>query len=123
MSGRFTQMRVWNVIAWALPTLLLLVAIGSCVVHEWSSASALADYSAHAALTDEILRQLAAIKSGQPYPASLSDLPLTFPDGGGPSMLSRFEYTSSGAACTVRTVLRGKSVVRMFPADSQKSPD
>ena len=64
------------------------------------------DYSAHAALSAEILSNLVFIGySDQPFPRALSDLPLRFPDGGNASLLRRFEYSVSGTNCTVRTRL------------------
>ena len=77
----------------------------------------LADYSAHAALTEEIFDDLSAIPSGQPYPPSLSDLRLEYPDGGDASLLNRFDYQSNGGSCTVSTVLRGEKIERSFPEE------
>jgi len=82
-----------------------------------------ADYSAHAALTKEICLLLAAVPPGQAYPESLTDLHLTFPDGGDHSLLERFEYNSKGTSCTLKTVLtwdgRDAEVIsRSFPVDA-----
>jgi hypothetical protein len=61
------------------------------------------DYSAHAALNAEIQSNLVFLSySHGPFPRSLSDLPLRFPDGGDSALLSRFEYSSSGTSCTLR---------------------
>jgi hypothetical protein len=103
------KMAVWAIV------LLLLIVPGILLARTWFQAAAAADYSAHAALTKEIVDQLAAIPSGQPYPSSLSQLRLTFPDGGDTSLLKRFEYRSDGASCTVRTVLGKEEFVRSFP--------
>jgi hypothetical protein len=89
----------------------------------WSDAAAAADYSAHAALNKEICNYLAAVPAGQPYPESLSELPLTYPDGGDASLLERFEYRSTGTSCTLKTVLEWggtdrEVIVRSFPADA-----
>lgn len=91
----------------------LLVA---AVVREFRNAFWLADQSAMAALDKEIGDQLAAIPPGQDYPASLSELPLTYPDGGNSDLLTRFQYTSAGDTCSYRTSIFGKEVVRSFPA-------
>ena len=62
------------------------------------------DYSAHAALAEEIRSNLVFLSySHAPFPRSLSDLPLRYPDGGDSSLLRRFDYSSSGTNCTVRT--------------------
>jgi hypothetical protein len=104
--------------------ILLLLALGLGI---WMCANTLrqadeaADSSAHAAFTQEICDQLAAIPMGTPYPAKLTDLSLTFPDGGDSSLLNRFEYSSNGASCTLKTVLVGGSmrreIVCNFPED------
>ena len=101
---------------WAVLLLVLLVPILGAV-NLWYEASAAADYSAHAALRKEIDDQLAAIPIGQPYPSSLSELRLTYPDGGDASLLNRFEYRSDGASCTVSTMLGGEKVERSFPEE------
>ncbi len=85
-------------------------------VNTWRDAAWTADQSAQAALDKEISDQLAAIPPAQSYPDSLSELDLTYPDGGDSSLLSRFEYYSNGQSCSVRTELWGKEVVRIFPA-------
>ena len=96
----------------ALIPLLLLAVAALRTIHEAHMA---ADYSAHAALTAEIEHRLAAVRQGQIYPDSLSELRLTYPDGGTTSLLNRFIYRSTGTSCTVRTVLHGAEVVRSFP--------
>mgnify|MGYP001436990208 CR=1 FL=1 len=93
-----------------------LLILGGLVVNTWLDAAWAADQSAQAALDKEISDQLAAIPPGQSYPDSLSELDLTYPDGGDSSLLTRFEYLSSGQSCTVRTVLWGEEVVHTFPA-------
>jgi hypothetical protein len=108
---------------WVTP-LILALGIGTCLcVAELRRASAAADYSAHAALTKEICLLLAAMPPGQPYPESLTDMALTFPDGGDDSLLQRFEYHSTGTSCTLKTVLKwdeanSEVFTRSFPADS-----
>jgi hypothetical protein len=94
---------------------LVVIYVGVQVANTIQSAAAAADHSAHAALTEEIFALLAAISNGQPYPESLSELPLTFPDGGGRSLLSRFDYRRTATGCTARTTLRGEEFVRTFP--------
>ena len=60
--------------------------------------------SAHSALTAEIVSNLTFISSSErPFPGSLSELPLRYPDGGDSSLLSYFSYSSAGTSCTVRT--------------------
>ena len=93
---------------------LLLVGLAAIGWTQWRRAAEAADYSAHAALTKEIFDQLAATPPGQ-YPETLSQLPLTFPDGGDPSMLERFAYTSKGTSCTILTVLGENVIERSFP--------
>jgi hypothetical protein len=105
---------------WVIP-LVLVLGIGIWLIAvELRSVARAADYSAHAALTQEICDQLAAIPSGTPYPEKLSDLSLTFPDGGDDSLLDRFEYRSNGTTCTLRTELvwngtKRRVIVRTFP--------
>ena len=95
--------------------LLVLGVISYRAAQTWLSARAAADHSAHAALNMEIQDQLAAIPPGAPYPASLSDLQLSYPDGGDERLLERFEYKSNGATCTLKTVLDGETIERSFP--------
>jgi hypothetical protein len=62
------------------------------------------EYSAQAALASEIQSNLVFLHyNGTAFPHSLSELPLRYPDGGNASLLNRFQYTSFGTACTVRT--------------------
>jgi len=95
--------------------LLLSVSLGIAAAILWWEVDAAADHSAHAALTKEICDQLAAIPRGQSYPESLSQLRLTFPDGGDASLLKRFAYRSNGTNCTLVTRLGGEQVLRSFP--------
>ena len=106
MTPRDKKSAVWGV---------GLVLVGIPVVMILREAHMAADYSAHAALAAEIEQQLAVIQPGQPYPDSLSQLRLTYPDGGSTSLLSRFAYHSTGTNCTLRTVLGGEEIVRSFP--------
>ena len=101
--------------------LLLVLVAGYQVAMTFRRAAELADHSAHEALASEILEKLAAVPAGQPYPASLSELQLTYPDGGDASLLSRFSYHSTGTSCTVETKLRpdGEGFVRRFPEDAE----
>jgi hypothetical protein len=111
---------------WAIP---LIVLLGACAW--WIGGSILvakqsADYSAHTALTQEICEQLAAVPSGEPYPESLTELQLTFPDGSDHSLLESFEYHSTGKSCTLKTVLGANEnyrrvIVRSFPDDAEKT--
>jgi hypothetical protein len=110
-----------RVAPWAIAVIAAL-AIVSCVVPVWLEAKTAADYSAQAALNKEICDLLAAVPPGQLYPAALSELPLTFPDGGDALLLKRFEYHSTGKTCTLRTEFawhEPRVSVRSFPNDSQ----
>ena len=80
--------------------------------HESDLASQL---SAQNALCVEITQQLAAWPTGKPYPDSLSQLHLTYRDGGDASILELFEYHSNGTNCTLRTRLGTPEFVRSFP--------
>jgi len=99
----------------AMVLLILLLSSGVCVFLSFRRADQAADYSAHWAVTAEIERQLAAVPRGQRYPDSLSQLRLTYPDGGSTSLLSRFTYSSTGTSCVLRTVIKGREIVRSFP--------
>jgi len=80
-----------------------LVVFGVIMFRQMRGAS---DYSAHAALAAEIQSNLVFLShSGSPFPRTLAELPLRYPDGGDTSLLRRFEYSSSGTGCTVRTRL------------------
>jgi hypothetical protein len=88
-----------------------VIAVGLSFFHQSKTA---ADHSAHAALTAEICERLADTPDGR-YPASLSLLRLSYPDGGSTGLLARFAYRTTGTSCTVRTILRGEDFVRSFP--------
>ena len=94
-----------------MAAIYLAVMIASAV----NEARAAADRSAHAALAAEIFKQLAAIPSRQEYPNTLSDLALTYPDGGDHSLLERFDYQRTSTGCTVRTTIGGTETVKSFP--------
>jgi hypothetical protein len=112
-------------IAWSVAfgmIFLVLIGLGLYVLGI-KPANRAADYSAHAALTDEIHDQLSAVPRGQPYPNSLAEMMLTFPDGGDASLLKRYEYTSDGITCTLKTVLswdddHRKVIIRSYPDDA-----
>jgi hypothetical protein len=114
MGDKSKQSDIGKYALW-LVLLLVLGFIGFAAMQTWLEALAAVDYSAHAALNKEIQDQLAAIPPGEPYPASLSDLELSYPDGGDEGLLKRFDYQSNGASCTVKTVLGGKTIERSFP--------
>jgi hypothetical protein len=114
MNNNHPERRPFKFVPWAM-ALMLLIVFGSWAANEWFAAAAAADHSAHAALAQEICEKLAAVPQGQAYPNSLKELHLSFPDGGDPSLLNRFEYRSTGRSCTVGTVLRGEKIVRSFP--------
>jgi hypothetical protein len=102
MTAHSKKRSVW------VAVLLLFVSFGIAAVILWRGPDAAADHPAHAALTKEICDQLAAIPPGQAYPESLSQLSLTFPDGGDTSLLSRFNYRNNGTNCTLETRLGGE---------------
>jgi hypothetical protein len=101
--------------AFTVGVIVLVVGLGVVVTKLSRRAHLLADHSAHAALTAEISEQLEAIPKGQSYPAALSELRLTFPDGGDSSLLTRFTYQSAGTNCTFRTRLGDRDILRSFP--------
>lgn len=101
----------------------ILVAVALAVVGAWALLAIgrafgevrwTVEQSAVAALDREISDQLAAIPVGQLYPATLSELVLTYPDGGGEELLSRFEFESTGERCGYRVSIFGKEVDREF---------
>jgi hypothetical protein len=95
--------------------LLALLALGGAAIQIRYKARVAAADSAHAALTQEIFDRLEAIPPGHAFPASLSELPLRYPDGGSAALLNRFTYHSTSTNSTVRTVLRGEEFKRSFP--------
>jgi hypothetical protein len=95
--------------------ILLLLGLGVAAGILLHQARTAADYSAHAALTKEICDQLAAVPPGSSYPESLSQLRLTFPDGGDATLLKRFSYHCNRTNCTLQTRLGGEEIVRSFP--------
>lgn len=101
-------------IARALVFTLLLVC-SAIAIDLWRQVRSAADLSAHSALTAEICNQLASVTRGQRYPDTLSQLALTYPDGGNASLLRRFDYHSTDTHCTLRTVLHGRDLVYSFP--------
>src|SRR5688572_26624795 len=109
MKIRSTMIGVWVFV------LLLVVGLAAAAIKLFRQADYWADYSAHAALTAEFSDLLAAIPAEQIYPTSLSQLQLTFPDGGDASLLARFTYSSDGTSCTVRTVLHDREFARSYP--------
>jgi hypothetical protein len=114
MSGQPQQMSVSAKRVWLM--FLAFLLIDACLLaNAFRQRSRALYYSAHAALIKEICDSLGAIPIGGRYPGSLSELKLTFPDGGDSSFLQRFHYTSSGTNCVLRTRLNGADVVRSFP--------
>lgn len=99
----------------SLLAILLALVLVSWIVSEFRHASWTAEQSALAALDKEISDQLSAIPAGQKYPESLSELSLTYPDGGDRSLLSRFHYSSTGESCTYRASIFRDEMVRSFP--------
>ena len=95
--------------------IVFVVAVVVMALVSMRKADSAAEDSAQAALTSEICEQLAAVPSDGRYPESLSQLRLTYPDGGDASLLRRFTYESTGTNCTLRIRLGDKEVLRSFP--------
>jgi hypothetical protein len=78
-GGRLSEMSTTKsaTVPVVLLFVLLLVGLGAVGWTQLHNAAEAADYSAHAALTKEILDQLAAMSPGQ-YPQTLGKLRLTF---------------------------------------------
>jgi hypothetical protein len=68
----------------------------------FQNAQQAADGSAKYALLREMTAQLEAWPENKDYPASLSELELTYPDGGDESLLNEFEYRTTGRTCSIR---------------------
>jgi hypothetical protein len=114
-------------ISWLLAGLIVL-GLSVWVIGEFRNAARMADYSAHAALTKEISDQLAAIRPGERYPASLQELRLTYPDNGDAKLLERFDYQSTGTQCTLKTVLVfsdevQREIIHTYPGTAANLPD
>ena len=109
MTAHDKKLIVWGSV------LVVLLFLGVAAFRLFREASMAAEFSAHAALAAEIEHRLGAVPQGQRYPDSLSQLHLTYPDGGTTSLLSRFTYRSTGTSCTVRTVVHGQEFLRNFP--------
>jgi len=105
-----------KIITWGIWVLASALVVGGIAasLNLFRQSKMAADYSAHAALTAEIVERLTGVPDGR-YPGSLSHLRLSFPDGGTTGLLARFTYRSTGTSCVVRTVLSGEEVVRSFP--------
>jgi hypothetical protein len=100
-----------------------LVVVGLAVIGAWALVGIArvyrevrwtAEQSAVGALDREISEQLAAFPAERLYPASLSELALTYPDGGDEELLSRFEFESTGERCGYRVSIFKKVVEREF---------
>lgn len=94
---------------------LFILPAGFIGVAALSEAREAADRSAHLALYREIGETLAAIPAGEPYPGSLVELKLTYPDGGDSSLLERFRYQAAGHTCTISTTIAGEERTKAFP--------
>lgn len=94
---------------------VLLVAMLLVALPMYRTARQAAADSAHAALTAEICAHLAAVPAGGRYPDSLSELKLTYPDGGSATLLKRFRYHSSGTNCTLSTRLGNRQITLKYP--------
>jgi hypothetical protein len=96
------KQRVWRILAAIVVGAIALV--GATGYREMRKAQR---YSDQAALTAEISRQLAACAERGQYPASLAELPLTFPEKSSPPMLRFFDYHTTGTNCTLRVTFPG----------------
>ena len=99
-------------------TVIFLLVAAVLTIAIWKTkheADLAAEMSAQHALFKEISDQLEVWPAGQAYPTSLSQLRLTFPDGGDASLLKKFDYNSTGTSCSLRTSFESRELVRSFP--------
>lgn len=95
-------------------TTFLVVLAGLNVARLFQVARRTARDSAHSALWHEVNEQLEAREMTGEFPASLEELPLTYPDKGSPEMLKLFEYRREAAGCWVSTTMHGKKLERHY---------
>jgi hypothetical protein len=107
--GTLSNRAIWITIG----TLASVVAV--FVVSAFYQAQKSAHASAKSALLREMEIQLKSWPEGKDYPTSLSELPLTYPDGGDASLLREFDYSSTGQTCSIRTFIWDRDVVVQFP--------
>ena len=97
-------------------TLIAVAIVAGFVLWRIYSEMALArQMSAENAALNQVIEQLTNWPTGKPYPDTLSQLGLTYPDGGDATILARFEYRSLGTNCTLRTRFGEKETVWSFP--------
>jgi hypothetical protein len=94
---------------------VLLAALAIPAARTFQTAQKAARGSAKYALLDEMTVQLDAWPEGKDYPATLSELHLTYPDGGDESLLKEFTYKTTGRTCSIRVTPFRIEVVREFP--------
>jgi Tfp pilus assembly protein PilE len=104
-----------------LIALVVLAAILSIpAVRAFQDVNRAARGSAKSALLKEMELQLRAWPASEDYPASLSELRLTYPDGGDESLLKEFHYSTNGRTCSIRTFIWDRDVVVRFPKDDDR---
>lgn len=98
-----------------LISLIILAALLSIpAVRAFQEARQAARGSAKYALLEEMAAQLDAWPESKDYPASLSELELTYPDGGDDSLLKEFEYRTTGRTCSIRVTPFRREVFKEF---------
>jgi hypothetical protein len=95
-------------------TTVLVVLAGLNGARLFQVARRTARDSAHSALWHEVNEQLKAREVTGEFPASLEELPLTYPDSGSPEMLKLIEYRRDEVGCHVSTTLRDKKIERHY---------
>lgn len=94
---------------------ILVLLVGYAFYTQIRLASKSAEASALSALVQEIHDQLAAIPPGGSYPESLSELPLTYPDGGDISLLEQIDYRRIENGCEMRVRIFDRDNFYVFP--------
>jgi len=103
-------------IVWLLAVMtVVLVVVAGLNVQNMRQAAA---DSAHGALWNEIKHQLEAREVTGDFPLHLSELPLTYPDGGDAELLKKFTYVRTESGYEASTTLRGHRLEARFPSDS-----
>ena len=102
---------VFGCLAFAVATVVLGIVMA---IPAMQSARRYARDSAHGALWNEINQQLKAREVSGDFPASLEELPLTYPDNGSPELLKLFDYRREGAGCRVSTTMRGEKLEKRY---------
>ena len=103
---------------WIAIAIVLLMGATWQVVLVVRSAARAARISAQYALWEEIVRLLKEKESTGNFPRQLSDLPLTYPDGGDSRILALFSYERDATSCEVATEISGNKKFKRFEAVS-----